>query len=403
MVMQNSSKVNLGNNINISFNAFIINPSRYIELIKSEINDDNKFARKENEQDEKYYHRIFKYVYDKQNPNCGSSTTRRTATPLSKDCVDIINAMNMSISKVNIASINVESKNTGNKYKLNRKSLLDIENAVKKDTKYLHKHIKNIKIGVELEFIGDQSKLDKFCDAMSKYVGEDRFERLLQYNKNKGDKWVLGKDGSVYGRSSDPYDYRGFELTSPIYKLSSKKDMKELACVCNIVKNEFGGLVNKTCGTHIHMSFDVDKVTRDMCYHFSNSYLQNEESLFDRLVPKNRREDNSRYCGSSNPYDLHERYVKLNMCNAKIDSNIMHLEFRQLDGTLDFNKIKAWCLLQKAFVEITLAKFYAEKKKSDNIVNDTVGLKLEELIVSDEFDMNTNEELMQMSNILKLA
>lgn len=403
MVMQNSSKVNLGNNLSISFNAFIINPSKYIELIKSEINDDNKFARKENEQDEKYYHRIFKYVYDKQNTNCESST-RRTASPLSKDCVDIINAMDMSISKVNIATINVESKNTGNKYKLNRKSLLDIESAVKKDTKYLHKHIKNIKIGVELEFIGDKSKLDKFCDAMSKYVGEDRFERLLKYNKNKGDKWILGKDISVHGRSGDPSGYRGFELTSPIYKLSSKKDMKELAGVCYLVKNVFDGLVNKTCGTHIHMSFDVDKVTQDMCYHFSNSYLQNEESLFDKLVPKDRREDNSRYCGSSNPYDLHERYVKLNMCNAKLDSSSMHLEFRQLDGTLDFNKIKTWCLLQKAFVEITLAKFYAEKKNNkDNIVNDTVDLKLEELIVSDEFDMNTNEELMQMSNILKLA
>ena len=70
MVMQNSSKVNLGNNLSISFNAFIINPNKYIELIKSEINDDNKFARKENEQDEKYYHRIFKYVYDKQNTKC---------------------------------------------------------------------------------------------------------------------------------------------------------------------------------------------------------------------------------------------------------------------------------------------------------------------------------------------
>lgn len=402
--MQNSSKINLGNKLNISFNAFIINPSKYIELIKSEINDDNKFARKENEQDEKYYHRIFKYVYDKQNTNCNcESYTRKTASPLSKECVDIINAMDMSISKVNIASINVESKNTGNKYRFNRKSLLDIENAVKKDTKYLHKHIKNINIGVELEFIGDQSKLDKFCDAMSKYVGEDRFERLLKYNKNKGDKWILGKDSSVHGDSSNPYGYLGFELTSPIYKLSSKKDMKELAGVCNIVKIVFGGLVNKTCGTHIHMSFKVNKVTRDMCYHFSNSYLQNEESLFDKLVPKNRREDNSEYCESSNPYELDERYVKLNMSNTEIDSNIMHLEFRQLDGTLDFNKIKAWCLLQKAFVEITLAKFYAEKKKCNNIFYDTVDLKLEELIVSDEFDMNTNEELMQMSNILKLA
>lgn len=402
MSMQNSSKINLGN-ICISFNAFIVNPNKYINLIKAKLSD-REFAKKANEQDEKYYYRIFKLVYNQQTPRDTSTPTHRSTTtePLSEEQISVINAMGMEVTKVNSKSLNVVFKNTGNTYKFKRDYLNDIIEAVKKDPKYKHKKCGRISIGVELEFIANPDKLDEFTDAMIELVGDDRYATPLTYHKNTGKKWELGKDGSVSRRRGDPADFRGFELTSPIFTLGNKKDMQELEDVCELVKNVFEGTVNKTCGTHIHMSFAVDNTTYEMCRYFAQSYLDSEASLFDKLVPKHRRENAARYCLSTNPRDITSRYRKLNLRNVENNTQSMHLEFRQLDGTLDFNKIYAWCKIQKMFVELTLAKWDSFKSKTDESTmhDDTIKINLEDVIVSDEFDMVTNEELMKMSSMI---
>jgi hypothetical protein len=40
----------------------------------------------------------------------------------------------------------------------------------------------------------------------------------------------------------------------------------------------------------------------------------------------------------------------------------LHLEFRQLDGTLDYNKIVAWIKIQRLFVQIANATYKNYKK-----------------------------------------
>ena len=191
-------------------------------------------------------------------------------------------------------------------------------------------------------------------------------------------------------------DMTGYELTSPIFNLSSKKDLHELETVCNLVKTHFSGVTNNTCGTHIHMSFPVEKASDALIEHFVRSYSKSEVSLFDKLVPPERRENKARYARAASVNDMQDRYRKINVTKVKRNSDNMHLEFRQLDGTLEYDKIISWVKLQKLFCEMTLDSFHREATDADKPIQ----IELDDVIVTHQLGIESIEPLMKMSRLV---
>ena len=93
------------------------------------------------------------------------------------------------------------------------------------------------------------------------------------------------------------------------------------------------------------------------------------------------------------------RYRKLNVTTFMPNTDKLHLEFRQLNGTLDADNIILWSKLQALFVDSTMKTWNDSKKinKKPNIEK----LKLENIIVSNVFEFDGSERLMKMADMIK--
>lgn len=396
----NVNKITVENQT-FSLNALIANPNKYLPLMKLHI-PARSAAQKASEDFENYLKRLFTFLHRRAEFAAvtipGAQRAATTPVVLPDDCGSILNAMGIELVKKCPKRSSILFKHSGNKYRMNNEEMGKLIEAIKKCPKLKSKTHPKISIGVEMEFIGEYSKLSQFHTAMRALVGEDRYNAEMCYNKNKGEKWVLGTDGSVQPCGSNTRGKRGYELTSPILNLASKKDMDELRKVTEIVKDVFGGTTNKTCGTHVHMSFPVACASDELIMHFARSYKKSEKTLFDRVVPMDRRENHAHYSRSISMNYIFDRYRKLNFCNVRKNSESMHLEFRQLDGTLDFEKIQAWCKLQQLFIEITLDTW---KKKSTDDDQKPVAIELEDVIATKAAGGDvTVEGLLKMSRFV---
>ena len=143
------------------------------------------------------------------------------------------------------------------------------------------------------------------------------------------------------------------------------------------------------------MSFDCERSSERMCRYFSKSYGNNESSCFDKLVPKYRV--TSRWCRPADWSCIGTRYYKLNLCNTTRNTKEMHLEFRQLDGTLDYNKIVAWAKLQKLFVELTIKNYNKNIATSEATVP---SFTVSDIIFDKSFNKQEVESLLKMSKML---
>ena len=393
------------NGIAIDLVDFIDRPYEFMDLLRTQFNEFT-FKKKSSETHENYLKRLFALLFYRQNRTVRPRPTQPLATKTTDD-VDL----SFNIIRRSGCSSRVVFKRSGNQYRLKNEDLELLINAAK--TKLANKlNAKDKIIGVELEFIGQSSKIGGFCDKMKRLVGESLFSKTMRYGRNDGSQWMLGYDGTVRPRMNDKKylpDMCGYELTSPLLKLNSDCDMELLRDVCELVKSVFGGYTNRTCGTHVHMSFQVDK--EDMkpvrCFlkeneflcHFVNSYRKSEASLFDKLVPLARRENRGRFCKTANPDYMGSRYRKINMTNFTPWANHLHLEFRQLDGTLDAERIVLWARLQALFVENVMRTWDASKKNSES--PEVAKITLEEVIVSDVFEIDSSEYLMKMAGMIK--
>ncbi len=404
-VINGITKVTI-DNVSFSFNALVANPNKYLPLMQP-LFTARTFARKANETYGKYLRRLFNTLNKRQT---GSSTTTSDTTsdttrsrqhrnePIGEENEKILNAMGIDVVKTAPASLSIVFKNTGNKYRMKRNVMLTLVDTFKKSYDWDPVHKVPIKFGIELEFVGNLDKLTEFNEAMYKLVGKDRYNPVMSYHKNNGKQWELGKDYSVKcDRDHWNGNFRGLELTSPVFNLNSKKDLNELKAVCKLVEEKFEGAVNNTCGTHAHMSFPVDVANEDLVKHFARSYRKSEDTLFDKCVPNNRKGNKARYARSVNLNYIWDRYRKLNFCNVKKDSKEMHLEFRQLNGTLDYNTIIAWCKLQQLFINLTLDTWGID---DIDVEERPVEVQLEEIVVGENFDKSTNETLMKMSKMI---
>ena len=395
-------KLTIGNK-SFSLNALIANPDAYLPLMQQLVSA-SVFERKASETSDHYFTRLFNLLYSKQNrrSNIGNTATHapRTSIPLDENCNAILSALGIDVVKKCPKRSSIIFKSSGNSYKMNNEEIIKLAEAVKHDMKFKVSHKllnSDVSFGVELEFIGKRDQINAFADAMNKAVGADKFVICGCYHKNTGKTWELGHDGSVQPRGSQcGCGMNGYELTSPIFNLSSKKDLHELETVCNLVKTHFSGVTNRTCGTHIHMSFPVEKASDALIEHFVRSYSKSEASLFDKLVPPERRENKARYARAASVNNMQDRYCKINVTKVKRNSDNMHLEFRQLDGTLEYDKIISWVKLQKLFCEMTLDSFHREMADADKPIQ----IELDDVIVTHQVGIESIEPLMKMSRLV---
>ena len=395
-------KLTIGNK-SFSLNALIANPDAYLPLMQQLVSA-GVFERKASETSDRYFTRLFNLLYSKQSrrSNIGNTATHapRTSIPLDENCRAILSALGIDVVKKCPKRSSIIFKSSGNSYKMNNEEIIKLAEAVKHDMKFkVSRKLLNsdVSFGVELEFIGKRDQINAFADAMNKAVGADKFVICGCYHKNTGKTWELGHDGSVQPRGSQcGCGMNGYELTSPIFNLSSKKDLHELETVCNLVKTHFSGVTNRTCGTHIHMSFPVEKASDALIEHFVRSYSKSEASLFDKLVPPERRENKARYARAASVNNMQDRYCKINVTKVKRNSDNMHLEFRQLDGTLEYDKIISWVKLQKLFCEMTLNSFHREMADADKPIQ----IELDDVIVTHQLGIESIEPLMKMSRLV---
>lgn len=148
-------------------------------------------------------------------------------------------------------------------------------------------------------------------------------------------------DGSVSG-DIDPN-----EVVSPI--------LNGNVCGLNLLKRatqalgEVGAKVNKTCGLHVHIG--AKSMTEKQYVNVFKNY-QKLESLIDSFMAPSRRGSNAFYADSLKSFDfsrcstisdvsnlIPSRYYKV---NPKSFARHRTIEFRQHQGTVNFEKISMW-------------------------------------------------------------
>lgn len=157
---------------------------------------------------------------------------------------------------------------------------------------------------------------------------------------NSTSAYKLVTDSSLVG--SNP-----IECVTPILKgnqgfQSMKKCLESL--------NAVGAGVNRSTGTHVHIGY-ADMSEKHYCNVFYNYVCL--ECLIDSFMAESRRGNVSRWCKSLRNKGLalcntreeirealgHNRYFKV---NAEAYERHHTIEFRQHQGTLDFEKISMW-------------------------------------------------------------
>lgn len=390
--------------------------------------------QKHDESVEQFLTRLFYQAYYKKGfAFCNSRTARRavngvtesqttTRTPRNnpelQEQLSVLNELGLDVTRCNNKYARIVFKHSGKEYRINTDELIKLSNSL--DKKHDFSHERNFtRIGVEIEFFGNINKRHAFCEAMRKLVGENQLEVTDRYQHNGGQRWVLGRDGSLHRSPNMCQSMQGFELTSPILMLNDEQDIEMLEKVIELIKSEFEGEVNKTCGLHVHLSVPYMHPSYDLRKYLAHAYKVNESICFDKVVE--RRRVRSRWATSCDPENTFSRYRKLNLCTMNAEDEQLHLEFRQLEGTLDFGKIYAWIKLLKTFTDIMLDTYkktneqrVAESVNNSNEDNSPVAISplnyteytipemnIEDIIMDLEFTEDNIENLLVMSKKAK--
>lgn len=219
----------------------------------------------------------------------------------------------------------------------------------------------NRQFGVEIEFFGTKTKRTLMNKLRAKGI-EVQSER---YNHQLRTHWKITTDSSI-----NPSRGTGMEIVSPILK--GADGLEQLRRVCEALK-EWGGLINKSCGLHIH--FDAANFQLQTWKNLYKNYITCEGTI-DSMMPNSRRANSNTYCksllarlntksnafrkidqatnveGISKVIANRSRYHKVNA-----ESYFRHktVEFRQHSGTINYDKISNWILFLHGMVS------YSEK------------------------------------------
>ena len=165
-----------------------------------------------------------------------------------------------------------------------------------------------------------------------------QYEGYNHVDNNRYYKFV--SDSSIRGENP-------IECVSPV--LTGKEGMKSLEICCKAL-NEAGAQVNRSTGLHIHIGA-VNLSDKAYINVFKN--YQKLEKVIDTFMANSRRENNSQWCKSIRGFEFSicqtksdvyntmdcNRYFKVNACSYERHKTI---EFRQHQGTTDFEKIFNW-------------------------------------------------------------
>lgn len=193
--------------------------------------------------------------------------------------------------------------------------------------------------------------------AIAAHHGQ-RSSRIGEYFQSNGQTWDVKRDGSC-----------GYEVVTPAFRIDSAGHNGPLRDVCRELKVE-RPKVDRSCGLHVHVDVsDFDWRTAQMLMRFWLRY----EPFFMELIPSNRRSNH--YCmphrGSrwnsripaeiasalrTNSQQSFERFARNNFTKYR-SLNLApfwmnhRVEFRLHSGTINYDKIRAWCMLVTSVVQ----------------------------------------------------
>jgi len=203
--------------------------------------------------------------------------------------------------------------------------------------------IPDFKFGVEIEFYGvtREEVAYELCQKGIQTV-------VVRYGHDVSSTWKITTDSSVGTRGE------GWEIVSPI--LQGTDGLKQLKVVCQVLK-DLEAKVDSTCGTHIH----IDARTLNLEEMKSIGRIYNSFSdKISRFVGASRL--TSKYClpieTNSTFFDLVSTRESLASATYRYSTvnyaaYLRHgtIEFRQLEGTYDYNKIENWISFLMSIVE----------------------------------------------------
>ena len=180
--------------------------------------------------------------------------------------------------------------------------------------------MKNQTIGVEIEMTGltrnaAAKVLAKHFGTTATYIGGAY--KAYEVDDNEGRTWQVVRDSSIKAEKKNGEeitsadDLHQVELVTPILTYADIENLQEI--VRKIRKA--GGLVNTSCGLHIHIG--AEKFTAATLRNLVNAVASKEELLYKALkVHENRK----RYCGKTNQRFLQELNEKKPETLAEIKS-----------------------------------------------------------------------------------
>lgn len=189
--------------------------------------------------------------------------------------------------------------------------------------------------GVEIECLVASSVMR---ECATRNAMPFQYEGYNHTDNNHYYKFV--SDSSIRGENP-------IECVSPV--LTGKVGMKSLENCCKAL-NEANAQVNVSTGLHVHIG--AQNLSDEAYVNVFKNY-QKLESVIDTFMARSRRENNSQWCRSlqgkdfsfctskNNVYDVMSgnRYYKVNACSY---SRHRTIEFRQHQGSTDFEKISNW-------------------------------------------------------------
>lgn len=236
--------------------------------------------------------------------------------------IDEIKKMNCSISKKKSALVKLGLR----KYDI-EVLLADVPRPIRETHSFT--------FGVEIECLVE-TRLVR--ESAQKNGMRYQYEGYNHTDNNHYFKFV--PDSSIRGENP-------IECVSPV--LSGKSGLKSLENCCKVL-NEAGAVVNVSTGLHVHIG--AQKLSDEAYVNVFKNY-QKLERVIDSFMARSRRENNSHWCRSlqdlalslcSTKADIlysmdYNRYYKVNACSYERHGTI---EFRQHQGSTDFEKISNW-------------------------------------------------------------
>lgn len=205
------------------------------------------------------------------------------------------------------------------------------------------------RFGVEMECI---TNIEEFVAAAGRR-GIRVQRRGYSHETPAAGTWMMTPDGSL-SYTGGAAGFGTIEIVSPI--LRGEAGIQALKLICE-AHAEVGTMVNRTCGLHVH--HDATTLTVEEAKRIAHSY-HNIQGIINSLVAPSRRGGNT-YCNPFSTGDLRVvdeattigsmangigRYKNVNIGHAYHAHKT--IEFRQHQGSVDFQKISAWIQLGQA-------------------------------------------------------